>query len=418
WDLVCGKASLRSAAQASIAIGKFAGALFFGFFADKFGRKWAFILAVILYIVAGPMASITYSYSFFIFLRFIIGAAGSGVYESAYTILSEVTVDPIRTRLGCIFNISYPVGYMILPALALYFDDWRSLQLIISLPALLLLVNCWFIPESPRWLLTQGRRDEALTLVKNKIEGKQLKLVEDNFNHLPSDVNESGHHWNKKLQAALARLFIFLSESELRNRIFICYFAWFAASLSYYAIALNADNFTANRYLYVALNGLVEFPGYIVPLLILKYLGRKIASASLFIIAGVALLSILIIPEGYSELVLGVALIGRFCMCAVFAIIILYTSELFPTTIRNTAIGTSLTMAQFGCIAAPFVVDLLGSHAWYIPSTICGITSVSAGMMIMLLPETKDKPLLDSIEEIKDTDGSGRVSLANCCLFR
>ena len=59
--------------------------------------------------------------------------------------------------------------------------------------------------------------------------------------------------------------------------------------------------------------------------------------------------------------ILCVALLGRFCISAVFAVIILHTSELFPTTNRNSAIGTSLAMSQFGTVAAPYIVDILVS---------------------------------------------------------
>lgn len=62
--------------------------------------------------------------------------------------------------------------------------------------------------------------------------------------------------------------------------------------------ALNADNFTANRYLYVALNGLVEAPSYILPLLLLSWLGRKTTASILFLVSGSALISILTISPG------------------------------------------------------------------------------------------------------------------------
>lgn len=56
-------------------------------------------------------------------------------------------------------------------------------------------------------------------------------------------------------------------------------------------------------------------------------------------------------------MLVAMALLGRFCIAAVFAVIILQTSELFPTVNRNSAIGTSLTVCQLGAIAAPYIVD-------------------------------------------------------------
>lgn len=56
---------------------------------------------------------------------------------------------------------------------------------------------------------------------------------------------------------------------------------------------------------------------------------------------------------------------GRLCISAVFAVVILHTAELFPTEIRNSAIGTSSTMAHVGSISAPYIVDLLVSNTHY-----------------------------------------------------
>lgn len=92
----------------------------------------------------------------------------------------------------------------------------------------------------------------------------------------------------------------------------------------------------------------------------------------------------------YSDLVIGVAMFGRTCISAVFAVVILHTAELFPTNLRSSAIGTSSTMAHIGSISAPYIADILGSLAWFIPTTICGITAILAGLLVLALPETKN----------------------------
>uniref|UniRef100_A0A1B6E2F2 Major facilitator superfamily (MFS) profile domain-containing protein n=2 Tax=Clastoptera arizonana TaxID=38151 RepID=A0A1B6E2F2_9HEMI len=416
WDLVCENAALRSNAQVSIAIGKFVGGFIFGFIADKFGRKRSFVLSCLLYIVSGPAAGFTQSFLVFTIARFFIGIAGSGVYESAYTILTEIAVKKRRTIFGCTFNMSYPVGYITLAIIAFYFQSWRSLQYAISIPTLFLLIHCWFIPESPRWLLAQGRRADAWQV----IQGVEKSLIPDDFFHnskIGVEGSNKSKSWFKRLMLSMGKLLSIFNNKELCSRIIICYITWFGAALSYYAIALNADNFTANRYMYVALNGLTEAPSYILPLLLLTFLGRKSAASLLFLVCGSALISILSLSPEDKDVIVIVAMLGRFCISAVFAVIILHTSELFPTSNRNTAIGTSLTMSQLGSIGAPYIVDVLGAYGWYIPSTICGCLSLLSGLLILLLPETKDKPLFDNIEDLKETHHNDRVSIKNCCFF-
>jgi MFS family permease len=58
---------------------------------------------------------------------------------------------------------------------------------------------------------------------------------------------------------------------------------------------------------------------------------------------------------------MGMAMVGRLCIGAVYAVIILYTAELFPTVNRNIAVGTSSTMSHVGSLSAPYIVDLLVS---------------------------------------------------------
>lgn len=86
---------------------------------------------------------------------------------------------------------------------------------------------------------------------------------------------------------------------------------------------------------------------------------------------------------------------GRTCISAVFAVVILHTAELFPTHLRSSAIGLSSTMAHVGSISAPYIADVLGKIAWYIPTTICGGTAIVAGLLVLLLPETENTSLDD-----------------------
>lgn len=79
---------------------------------------------------------------------------------------------------------------------------------------------------------------------------------------------------------------------------------------------------------------------------------------------------------------MSVAMLGRLCIGAVYSVIILQTSELFPTVNRNTAVGTSSTMSHLGSLSAPYIVDILVSCIRVLNYYILSIASFTAYMQI------------------------------------
>lgn len=184
--------------------------------------------------------------------------------------------------------------------------------------------------------------------------------------------------------------------------------------MNFLCTALNVDNFAVDHYTYVAIMGLTEIPAYLVPSGILMVMGRRQSGALLYTIGGICLLSILAISRDNTVAVMIVALTGRFALSAVYGIIILYTSELFPTVVRNSAVGTSSVMAHVGTITAPYVADLVGQTVWWAPSTLCGLLAVIAGVFCLVLPETRGRSLADTVDE-ETAKGRGQVSFAKIC---
>ena len=181
----------------------------------------------------------------------------------------------------------------------------------------------------------------------------------------------------------------------LRKRAIICHFVWCVTSLCYYVTALNVVNLKTDKIVYVSSTGVIDIISYLVSMVALKYLGRRSTSCGMFMFSGLCLLSILAIPRENTLVILGIAMLGRLGITAVYAVLTLHTAELFPTEIRNSALGICSTMAHVGSIAAPYIVDLLGQIAWFIPTTICGFTILSAGLLTLLHPETRHAELKD-----------------------
>ncbi|XP_011504021.1 PREDICTED: solute carrier family 22 member 16-like, partial [Ceratosolen solmsi marchali] len=174
---------------------------------------------------------------------------------------------------------------------------------------------------------------------------------------------------------------------------------------------LNVDAVSVNYYLYALLLGVTEIPAYLLPTPVLMVMGRRQASSILFGTSGLLLIVILALPRSQTVAIVSVNLISRFSLSAAYGIMILYASELFPTIARSSALGTSAAMAHVGSIVAPFSVDNLVTLAWWGPSTLCGVLVLGAALACLVLPETRDRPLADSVEEEPASTDTERDSL-------
>lgn len=93
-----------------------------------------------------------------------------------------------------------------------------------------------------------------------------------------------------------------------------------------YTLAINAKNFKSNIYLWTALTGTVDILGYIVCVFILKWSTRRLSQFSLFVMAGAFLLVVLLIPSNLQTVLLAFAMMSRFCITSVYAIMTLHTA--------------------------------------------------------------------------------------------
>ncbi|CAD6992718.1 unnamed protein product [Ceratitis capitata] len=314
-----------------------------------------------------------------------------------------------RSWMSIAFSASYPIGMILLAAAAYLVPQWRYLQLTLTIPALLLIANCYLMNESPRWLITMKRYDQVYRILfKQKchyeIQRAPVEAITDKKTEVQSETVPS--LWIKLKEGPLKQFHELFGTWKMRRLITISYFMYCVTSLSYYVTALNAANLSVSRYLYVAITGMVDLPSYLVPVIFLRFTGRRTTTMTLFTLTGIALLMVLVVPTGKTLWIISFAMLGRFGISATYSIVNLYTAELYPTEIRSSALGTCSTWAHVGSISAPYVVDVLGLLGWYIPTTLCGCCVLVAGLLTLALPETSTHKISDRVEEVPSESSS------------
>ncbi|XP_053605089.1 organic cation transporter protein-like [Plodia interpunctella] len=184
--------------------------------------------------------------------------------------------------------------------------------------------------------------------------------------------------------------------SKVRMYTIITAFIWTFCTHTFYGVNQYIGQLQGNLYLNVLISALSFVPALILVVIATLYLKRRASVVGSFSIAGISLLVFIFTPETMKWLTLIFAIIGQTAAYAAFVQIYLFTSELFPTIVRNSAMGFSSVFGRFGGFIAPFVVNIGVEWGSII---IFSLVAFAAALLCYFLPETKDRVLLDSIEQ-------------------
>merc|ERR1712109_133518 len=423
WNLVCDDTWKLSSVQGSYMGGVFVGCIVFGWASDKFGRRLTMLIAALIQTVSSIAAAFATNYIIFLILRFLIAFSVSGVFECGFVLVTEICGPSYRTYFGILTQFPFGWGAALLPVIAYFIRQWQHLQLAISVPCILLGIFYWTIPESPRWLMAEGRFDEALHILKNGAKTNKKQLPPDDelmdmLKAISADEEETKEEkveveltTAQKIYAIFDEIFVLIKTPEMRKRTLNIFFSWLIVAMVYYGLSLNSKNLGGDRYLNGFLSGFVEVPAVVIIIPLLARLGRVKCYSGTFIAGGICCCLVAIATfamsaeqlKKYEFVTIGFAMLGKFLISMTFAIAYLYTAELFPTKVRNVAVGTASTFARIGSMSAPYIVDLLGAAHAGIPVVIFGIASASAGLFSLMLPETLNKKLPESVAEVERT---------------
>lgn len=411
WDLVCEKRLLGSLPQTFYMLGVLTGAVVLGGMADKYGRKAIFCWSALLQTLFGVGVAFVPSYIPFLLVRYVYGIFGSaGSYITGFVLSMELVGASKRTPCGITFQASFAGGMMLVAAWGAFITDRLLLQVIYGLHGLLLFGHWWLMDESPRWLWTQGRRSEAVKIVANGVRINDKGVAFDQQYYLTkakvTDAAVVGD--DGAATAGIADLF---KTPNLRHRTLNVCFCWFANALVYYGLSLSTGKLHGNPYLILFIMGLVEFPSYIGLAFTLDLLGRRSITSSLMLIGGVCCIVAAYIEQG-STIATSIVFLGKFTIAGSFAVIYNYAAELFPTVVRNSAMGLNSMWARLAGALTP-LITLLDSLDPKIPAVIFGVISLVSGLWVLLLPETMNQPMPQSIAD-GEAFGAGDTAFSAC----
>ncbi|WKA12335.1 hypothetical protein VitviT2T_029730 [Vitis vinifera] len=410
WGLVCENKYKVGLVQALFFGGCMIGAGVFGHLSDSFlGRKGSLTVVCILNAVFGCLTALSPGFWAYALLRLLTGFSTGGVGLCAFVLATEPVGPTKRGVAGMSTFYFFSTGIALLSGIAYIFPSWRSLYIASSLPSVLFVILVIpFLSESPRWYLVRGKINEAMEVMRviAKSNGKHLPDgvvlgLDEETNENSTDTESYKEELSTK-QAISGSLIDVIRSPITRFRLFLAVVINFLCSVVYYGLSLNVVNLETNLYLSVLLNAVAEMPAYTLTAVLLDRFGRKpLAIGTLWFSGFFCLLGTLVKSNGIWKVVRMVCgVLGIFGMAGTYNLLFIYTTELFPTVVRNAALGCATQAAQMGAILAPFVV-VLGK---VLPFAVFGACGISGGILAFYLPETLNQPLYDTMTGMEDAE--------------
>ncbi|XP_066466728.1 solute carrier family 22 member 16 [Tiliqua scincoides] len=405
WDLVCQREWLAKLTQPTFMLGVLFGALIFGDIADRMGRRHVIWFTSTGQFIFGIAVAFTFDYYSFLVVRFLLAMVSSGYLVVVFVYVTEYTGIKVRTWASMHVHAFFAVGVMVVALVGYLAETWWVYQICLSITTLPFVLCCWMLPETPFWLLTEERYEEAQKVINvmarwNKVSTpckiSELCSVQDELAHARTGDNDN----SSMKKHSILDLF---RNWQIARRTITVWLVWFTGSLGYYVFSLSSVNLGGSEYLNLFLIGAVELPAYVFACIGMDKLGRRNTLIPFLLSSSVICALIMLIPQDFSILTILANMAGKFAIGVAFGLIYLYTAELYPTVVRSLAVGSGSMMCRVGSVVAPFCVYL--SSVWiFMPQLIVGIMAFLSGMLTLMLPETLGKPLTNTWMEAADLD--------------
>ena len=313
-------------------IGMAIGALLFGIWADRIGRKKIFIITLLLFSIASGLSALTTTLSVFLIFRFFIGMGLGGELPVASTLVSEIVPAKDRGRIIVLLESFWAFGWL-LASLISYFIipsfGWRMALIISALPAFYALYLRLKLPDSPAF---SAKKTEKRTVFQN------MKEV-----------------WSK----------------EYARSTFVLWVLWFTVVFSYYGMFLWLPSVMVMKgfsmiqsFEYVLIMTLAQLPGYYSAAWLIERMGRKFVLVT-YLLGTAASALVFGAAESTAILIVSGILLSFFNLGA-WGALYAYSPEQYPAVIRGTGSGMSAAIGRVGGILGPLLVGSLVSAGYSI----------------------------------------------------
>ena len=415
-------------------IGNTMGSVAFSIVTKCFTHKNILLISSVGFSISIYICTIIHSIKdfYWIFVSLIfVGLFGNLLCYSSLVVSEEIVSSKKRSIFSSVINTGYGLCGIMYSFIFMYVQNWRyDFYILIGLSLFTGIIIWLFIYDSPRLFIDKkdvettlhilegiatfnGKKEEFLKIIETE-ESKQLikEIMEYNTDESVemkeiNDVNKekegndlllSKDKTNKKTEKI--RIFSNFKYPSLRYKFIILCILWFGTRSTSNCISLSCKSLPGNYYFNIIFLFIFESIAYNVSgvLINIKSLGRRgtlwsqyLIISTIFLLLGSVQFSI---P---TELILNY--FARFCAAAIELVYWTYTLEVYPTPFRSLNFGVNVTFGNIGSILSPMVYEYLPN--WFF-LFIFAVLSVFHSILLIFLPETVGKPMVESIDELEN----------------
>ncbi|VDD74141.1 unnamed protein product [Mesocestoides corti] len=429
WDLVCDQAW-----KAPFSTSMYMGGMLFGFIlggmaGDHFGRRLTALFACILEGLTAIAVSLSPFFGLYILFRVLLAFSTSMKVAVLLVLCMELTTAHQRSLVNGLWSLIQ--GFLLralLSPLAFWFQNWRWLHGAISFNTFLSFPTIFFFPESPRWLVSQQRKSDALhelykvyrvnqrlrmckekeTLVteqqfvrKIQDEARTLKRGESKAPQKPTANSSHQSQFRQMLKTFINKRIVRITAQ--------CVLLFSGQLATTFGLIFYGSSIRSNIYLVNFLNSATQVPATIISGLLYRFCKRRkkpiafMYLSTCIVLTCASVYNLVAKPE--SDVVLNVCCnLALILQSAAFNMVFMYVPELFPSEARALGLGIGAGLGRVGGVLCPFInsLDSMTFHGF--PIIIYVIILLLEMLNLAWLPDTSGRNLLDNLEQKKTGD--------------
>ncbi|XP_077990414.1 organic cation transporter protein-like isoform X2 [Glandiceps talaboti] len=386
FDLVCEDDWLKQLSKTTTGIGIVVGAIPIGLLSDVYGRKIILYLSLMSGTVLNLVIAFLPNFYSVLIVQCLMSALTAGINSMSCVLVAEIVSPKYRPMAVTIVKIGWSIGGAIVGVISIgCHGDWRKIQLVIALTSLIYIPYYWIIKESARWLIQKERTEEAGKVIR--------EIARWNNKTYECEIIMSQNSTNGKKVENTSKEEMANASTERKYSL-----SRFSIGIMYGGISFNSNYFCGEIYTLYMLSCLVEIPGILLGLWLLSYLPRRWLLCTTMILTGVLWFSTAFIGNVIIKIV--IITVAKMSETVAHLTSATVRMEIYPTTLRNAGAAITSEGCDIGVMVVPYIVYLIDIY-YFSTYIIMAVLCVLSGLFILLLPETSNINLPETLQNIK-----------------